>query len=281
MTISSSSLTNLGTALGLTVIAFLILPFFAMVPISLNGGEFFTLPRNGPSLKWYLFVFNDGGWRLAAFNSFITAISASGLALVLGGLAAIGLAYHRSRFLFLVQGFFLFPLVMPTVVAALAIFIYYNNAGLTQTRLGLIAAHTALGIPFVVTTALASLKKFDTRLFYAAISLGANPYQATRYVLLPSIAPGVLAGAVYAFQASFDESIISLFLTDAAQITLPKKIFAGMTDNINPSVAVVSVMTTLISIVLLLAFVLLERRRDARLAQSMERFNPHGDQYLR
>ncbi len=110
----------------------------------------------------------------------------------------------------------------------------------------------------VVTTS-ASLKKYDNRLFFAALSLGANPWRAVRYAVLPSIAPGVLAGAIYAFQASFDESIVSLFLARSDQVTLPRKIFSGMTDNITPAVAVVAIFTTVVSVALLAVFLVLQR----------------------
>jgi putative spermidine/putrescine transport system permease protein len=244
------------------VLLFLGVPLLVLIPISFNDSSFFTLPQNGLSWRWYASVIVDPGWRLAAINSLVVAAASTALAASLGTSAGFGIAYLRGRFVALAHAIMLVPLVVPAIVAALAIYIRYNALGLTQTRAGLIFAHATLGLPFVMITTSASLKKYDSRLFFAALSLGANPLRAVRYAVLPSIAPGVLAGVIYAFQASFDESIVSLFLARSDQVTLPRKIFSGMTDNITPAVAVVAIFTTVVSVALLAVFLVLQRAQQ-------------------
>lgn len=255
---------------GVAALLFLMLPLLVLLPISMSDSNFFVLPQNGLSMRWYETVINSSQWRDAAWNSLVVATCSSLIALVLGTSAACGIAYLRGRVAAMAYSVMLIPLVMPVIVVALAVYISYNAWGLTDTRIGLITAHAALGIPFVVITVVASLKKYDTRLFSAAISLGANNARAFRHAVLPSIGPAVLAGAVYAFHASFDESIVVLFLARVDQATLPQRIFSGMTDNITPAVAVVAIMTTLATLLLLLSFLAAERMQNV----SQRRLNP-------
>ena len=238
---------------GVVVLLFLITPLLVLIPLSFTNSSFFVLPENGWSLRWYYAVFADPQWHTAARNSVMIATGSSIIAVVVGTPASIGLVYLRGRIAAIAYAVMLIPLVAPVVIVALAVFLAYNRYGLTETLAGIVIAHAALGIPFVIITVVAALKKYDVRLYFAAVSLGANRCRAFFFAVLPSIGPAMLAGAVYAFQASFDESIVVLFLSHPEQVTLPRLIFAGMTDNITPAIAVVAVLTTLASILLMLA----------------------------
>ena len=213
-----------------------------------------TLPSGGLSLRWYRSVAMDPDWRSAAQNSVVVATLATAIAATLGTAAGCGIAFLRARLAALAYALMLVPMVTLVIVVALAVYLAFNAWGLTETRAGLVLAHAALGLPFVVVTTAAAMRKYDQRLFFAALSLGASYPSAFRHAVLPSLAPAMLAGGLYAFQASFDESIIVLFLARAGQETLPQRIFAGLTDNITPAVAVVAVATTTASIVLLAVY---------------------------
>jgi putative spermidine/putrescine transport system permease protein len=244
---------------GMLVVFFLIVPLLVIIPISFNDGSFFTLPSQGLSLRWYRSVVTDPVWRLAAQNSLVVATLSTATSVVLGTAAGCGIAFLHARMAALAYAFMLVPMVTPIIVVALAVYLAFNAWGLTETRAGLVLAHAALGLPFVVVTTSAAMRKYDQRLFFAALSLGASYPHAFRHAVLPSLAPAILAGGIYAFQASFDESIIVLFLARAGQETLPQRIFAGLTDNITPAVAVVAVATTVASIILLIIFMMAER----------------------
>lgn len=250
---------------GATVIAFLILPLFVILAVSLNDGNFFTLPRDGVSLRWYSKVLTDPEWGQAARNSLYVACFSTVIAVALGATAGCGVALLKGKTSAIGYGTLMLPLIMPSIIAALAIYISFNAWGLTDTRAGLIVAHAALGIPFVVVTTSASMRKYDTRLYIAALSLGAGRVEAVRHAVLPSLVPSLAAGAIYAFHASFDESIIVLLLAQPDQTTLPQRIFSGLTSSIAPDVAVVSVMTTFATIMLLCLFLIAERFQSKRI----------------
>ena len=106
-----------------------------------------------------------------------------------------------------------------------------------STYLGLILIHAMKGLPFVVLTVAGTLANVDPRLEQAARSLGANPRQAMGWVVLPQIKAGIVAGAAFAFITSWDETIVALFVTSRAVTTLPRRIWEGLADNIDPAIA--------------------------------------------
>jgi putative spermidine/putrescine transport system permease protein len=152
------------------------------------------------------------------------------------------------------------PVVIPVVVTAVGIYFAFASVGLSGTYSGLIFAHTALAVPFVVITVMASLERFDFSLVRAAQTLGASPITAFRRITLPIIFPGVAAGALFAFVTSFDEIVVTLFLAAPEQRTLPRQIFSGVREYVSPGIAAVATLLVCLSILLLLTVQLLERR---------------------
>jgi putative spermidine/putrescine transport system permease protein len=143
-------------------------------------------------------------------------------------------------------------------------FFFYSKIGLAQTYPGLILAHTALGIPFVVITVTATLIGFDQNLIRASQSLGANTITTFRKVVMPLILPGVISGALFAFVTSFDEVVVVLFLAGFEQRTIPRQMWAGIREQISPTILAVATILITFS-VMLLATVELLRRRSERL----------------
>jgi putative spermidine/putrescine transport system permease protein len=123
-----------------------------------------------------------------------------------------------------------------------------------------VLAHTCLAVPFVVTSVGASLTGFDRRLEMAALSLGATPWGTFRQVTLPLILPGVLVGALFAFITSFDELVVSLFLSGANAVTLPRRMWEDLRYALDPTIAAVSTLTILVTVVPMI-WVDLARRR--------------------
>ena len=130
------------------------------------------------------------------------------------------------------------------------------------TYAGLILAHTALAVPFVVITVMATLDGFDTNLARAAASLGAPPLTAFRKVILPIILPGVASGGLFAFATSFDEIVVTLFIAAPEQRTLPRQIFSGVREYVSPGIAAVATLLIIISVLLLTAVELLRHRSE-------------------
>jgi putative spermidine/putrescine transport system permease protein len=233
---------------------FLIMPTLIVVPMSFTGAEQLIFPPVGFSLRWYATYVTSTAWRHATLNSVLAATGAMILATVLGTLAALAIARGRMPLRGALTTLFLFPMIVPSIVTAVAIYNTFARLGLTDTIAGMILAHTILGLPFVLINVLAVLQKVDWRIVDAARSLGATPSRALLLVTLPAIMPGVLAGALFAFVTSFDEVVVALFLSGTSAATLPVQMWNGIRFEINPTVAAVSVILILFtSIVFALA----------------------------
>ncbi|MEM8551688.1 MAG: ABC transporter permease [Pseudomonadota bacterium] len=250
-------------ALCAMIFAFLILPIAIIVPLSFNAGEFFSFPLEAVSLRWYGEVLSNERWGFAARNSLIVGVSTTLFATALGTMAALGIDRLQSRLRAIIVFILISPMVVPLVIVAVAVFFFYARFNLVGTFVGLIMAHTALALPFVVITVLAALQGRNPNLPRAAASLGAPPIVAFFTVTLPVILPGVVSGALLAFATSFDEIVVTLFLAAPQQTTLPREIFSGIRQSISPAVTAVATMLIAVSI-LLMGTLELIRRRTAR-----------------
>ncbi len=254
-------ITGIGLAL-LTgaVLVFLVAPILVIVPLSFSSGSFFYYPLPGVSLRWYQDFFSSSFWLPSLKNSLIVGSSATALATALGTLAALGIWRARFPAQALVLAILISPMVVPVIIVAVGVYFAFAPLGLTDSYLGLILAHTTLGVPFVVITVLATLSGFDRSLIRAAESLGASQITTFRRVTLPLILPGVASGAVFAFAASFDEVVVALLITGPGQRTLPRQMFAGINDNISLTIAAAATMLIAISLVLMVSVGWLQRR---------------------
>ena len=178
------------------IFTFLLAPLLVIVPLSFNAEPYFTftegmlrLDPEAYSLRWYRQIAGDEVWARALANSLFIGVAATALATALGTLAALGLSSRVMPARRLVTGLLISPMVTPLIISAAGMFFFYSSLGLSQTHLGLILAHAALGTPFVVITVTATLSAFDTNLTRAAASLGAGPFRTFRRVQLPLIAP--------------------------------------------------------------------------------------------
>lgn len=240
--------------------AFLVLPIVAIIPISFSSGTFLSYPLPGLSLRWYEQVLQPFPWLTALKNSLIVASAATILATVLGTMAACGLMLAKFPGRGIVIAIFMSPLVVPPIIIALGVYFLYARIGMSGTFTGLILAHTMLGAPFVVVTVMATLRAFDRQLLRASQSCGATPLTTFRMITLPIIAPGVLSGAVFAFITSFDEVVVALFVASPAQFTLPRQLFAGLRDQLEPSIVAVAALLVVSTLVFVALFELLRRR---------------------
>jgi putative spermidine/putrescine transport system permease protein len=248
------------------VLAFLIAPILVIVPLSFNAEPYFTfttkmltLDPDGFSLRWYRDIVENPQWLEAIGNSLLIAVASTFLATVLGTLAAVGLARSNMPFRDFFMALLISPLVVPIVIAAAGMYFFYSSVGLAQTHLGIILAHTTLGVPFVVITMTATLSGFDRNLIKAAGSLGADPITAFFRVTLPLVAPGMISGALFAFAASFDEVVTVLFLGGPEQRTIPRQMWSGIREQISPTILAVATLLIIFSSLLLLAVEMLRR----------------------
>ncbi len=243
------------------VLLYLVAPVAIVIPMSFSAAKYLSFPPPGLSLQWYENFFTRADWTSATIQSIRVAFTVMVLATVLGVAASLALVRGSFPGKELINLIIVSPLVVPAIIVAIAIYGIYVRLYLVQTFVGLVLAHTVLAIPYVVINVSATLRGFDVRLEQAAQSLGANSWQTFRYVTLPIISPGIFAGAVFAFIASFDELLVALFIAGARGRTLPMRMFEGLRMEIDPTIAAVSSMLITFS-VLVLASAEFARRRS-------------------
>jgi putative spermidine/putrescine transport system permease protein len=244
------------------VLAFLVFPVFVVAPVSFSSAKYLQFPPPGWSLQWYENYFSRPGWVPATLLSIRVALITAVLATTLGTAASLALVRGRFPGRNAINSFMVSPLVVPGIIVAIGVYFFYAQARLVGNPLGLAFAHTALALPFVVTNVSATLHGFDERLEYAAMNLGANRWQTFRRVTLPIIRPGVFAGALFAFIVSFDELIVALFVSGSGAVTLPRKMWDSLRQEIDPTIAAVSTILITLSILILLSAELLRQRSE-------------------
>lgn len=246
----------------LLVLLFLIIPVLVIIPLSFNSSSFLTYPMDGFSLRWYEELMSSQEWRQAFKNSFIIAPAATALAMIFGTLASVGLCRGNFRFKGVIMAFLISPMIVPLVIVAVGLYFFFAKLQLLNSYTGLVLAHAMLGVPFVVITVNATLQGFDNNLSRAAASLGAPPLTVFFKVILPLIAPGVISGGLFAFATSFDEVVVTLFLSSPSQRTLPLQMFSGIRENISPNIAAVATIMVILSVLMLLTLEVLRRRNE-------------------
>ncbi|WP_163266151.1 ABC transporter permease [Chelativorans alearense] len=245
------------------VLFFLILPTLIVVPMSVGTASYISFPPEGFTLRWYIAYFRDPSWMSATWFSLRIAGVTTLAATVIGTLAAIALVRGRLPGKELLQAFTIAPLVVPHIVIAVAFYLTFAPLGLTGNFYGFAIAHTMLAVPYVVITVGAALQRFDPALELAALNCGATRLQAFFHVVLPNILPGVAAGAVFAFLASFDEATVAFFISGIEGKTITRKMFEDIDFNLTPVIAAVSTVLTLISLTLMGTIEIARRRSGA------------------
>ena len=230
---------------------FLMLPNFMVFPFSISPTSLMEFPPRGFSLQWYEKYFTQPGWLDATWTSFYVAIMTMIISVMIGSLAAYGLVRGRFPGKRVINAFILLPIIIPTLLTAVAIFKLYSDLRLTGTILGFVIGHCILAIPFVITIMAATLRGIDPDIENAARNLGAGRLKTVWYVTFPLARQGMLSSALFALLVSFDELLIAIFISSPTVNTLPKKLWEGIRLEIDPSLAAVSSILVLVSIVIL------------------------------
>ena len=251
------------------IFIFLVGPIFVIIPLSFNELPYFTFTPEmlafdpaGYSTKWYQEFFTEDSWQRAVQNSFLIAAFATLISTFLGTLAALGLSRPEMPFRKTIMALLISPMIVPLIISAAGMYFFYARIGLASTHVGVILAHAALGIPFVIITVTATLVGFDHSLTRAAASLGSSPTRTFFVVIVPLILPGVISGALLAFITSFDEVVVVLFVGSVEQRTIPWKMFSGIREEIRPTILAVATLLVVVSIILLTMVELLRRRSE-------------------
>lgn len=245
---------------GVMMVVFLIAPTLILVPMSFSSGQTMQFPPPGFSLRWYETIFTSPTWSFSTLVSFQIALITAILASILGTLAAFALVRGRFPGKGLANAVLLSPMIVPVVIIAIGMFAVFVSWRLTGSPIALIIAHTVLALPFVVINVGASLRTVDRTLEAASANLGAGPLTTFRYVTLPLILPGVLAGALFAFITSWDEVVVAIFLSAPQLQTLPVLMWTQINETVDPTVAAVATLLT-VATTILFAFATFAQRR--------------------
>ena len=231
------------------VYLFLYVPLVVVVAYSFNqsrlGAEW-----TGFTLHWYEVLFADAEMMRAAWNSLVIGLVASMSATVLGTLA--GLALHRFR-LRLLPVLIVTPLAIPDILWGVSLLVFFVLLNLTLGMLSVILAHVAFCISYVAVVVRARLSGMDESLVEAARDLGATAWGSFRFVTLPLMAPGIIAGALLAFTMSIDDFVITFFTAGVGTTTLPLKIYTMIKVTVTPEINAVSTLLMALTMVLVLA----------------------------
>ena len=236
----------------LIALLWLIIPVLIVIPMSFSSARFLAFPPPAWSLRWYQAFLSSPEWMAAARTSLIVAVSASLIATVIGTAAAYALNMTQSKLVRSLQVVLLLPLVVPVVITAVGVFLVYAKVGLIATMTGLVLANVMLGMPYVITSVLVGLRKFDATQEMVARSLGMNRWRAFFTVVLPQIRPSVITGTLFAFISALDETIMALFISGGENQTLTKRMFTALRDEIDPTIAAISTLLTGVSFILVL-----------------------------
>lgn len=250
--------------LAAVILIYLVVPCLIIVPMSFSDSRFLKFPPEAWSLRWYESFLTSAEWRAAIWVSLRAAVFTTIIATPIGVAAAYGLARSDVFGTRLCVMALLSPLIVPVIIVAIGLFYLYARLNLVNTMTGIVLAHVVLAIPFVVVTTSSALAQFDLNLEKAARNLGATEAQAFLTITLPQIRPAVMSGALFAFITSLDEVVISSFISGGENTTLTKKMFSGLRDQVDPTIAAVSSLLIGVTVVLLLAVILLSRRGGER-----------------
>ena len=197
--------------IGLTLF-FLYVPIFIMMVFSFNDKRSLSV-WGGFSFKWYTKLFNGRQMMEVVINTFTVAIIATILAVIIGTITAIGLSRSRKVIRNIVLNISDLPMINPDIVTAIGLMLLFSSFGLNKGFVTVLLAHTIFCIPYVILSVLPKIRSLDNNLVDAAMDLGATPWQALVRVILPQLKSGIIAGALIAFTMSFDDYVITYFVT--------------------------------------------------------------------
>lgn len=230
------------------VCAFLAAPVIVVLIASVTTEEFVTFPPHGFTLRWYAEIGSHSEFMESLAVSLGVAAIVAPVSSVLGTLAALAVVRYQFMGKAAILGLLLSPLLIPSIVTAIALLQFLLAFGMGITMGGLIIGHNLITMPYTVRLVAASLVSANPNLERAAQNLGASPVKVFLYVTIPTIRPGLLGGALLAFLISFDDVTVSLFLSTPTLVTLPVRIFTYIDQAMSPMITAVSSVMIFISL---------------------------------
>ena len=228
--------------LALTLL-FFYLPIFYIIIFSFNDSRSLT-KFSGFSLRWYEKMFSDSTMMEAVVYTVIIAVLATLISTVVGTISAIGLSKSRRVLQTMVERVNDLPMMNPDIVTGISLLMFFSVLAVRKGFLTLLLAHIMFCIPYVMLSVMPKLRSLDPNLIDAAMDLGATPFQALIRVIVPQIRPGIISGALIAFTMSFDDFVISYFVTGNGVSNISILVYT-MSKRVNPSINALSTLVIL------------------------------------
>jgi spermidine/putrescine transport system permease protein len=247
----------------LLVLVFLYLPILLLVVNSFNEARY-SSTWGGFTLKWYAALMereNRDLWE-AAQRTLLIALASSAVSMVLGTLSACALHWYRSRLQQINHGVLYLPIIIPDLLMGISLLLFFVGLGATLGTGTILIAHITFCASFVTVVVLGRLQGFDENVIDAARDLGATKWVIVRRVILPLLAPGIVAGGLLAFTLSVDDYVITFFVTGPGSSTLPLKIYSMVKHS--KDLPVINAISTLFLILTFLIVWLSQRLTDSQ-----------------
>ncbi|MDF0498650.1 ABC transporter permease subunit [Bradyrhizobium yuanmingense] len=241
--------------------ALLLLPVLIVAYLSFSASPYFVFPVPSYSLRNYQAYFADPLWIRATFVSIRVAVMATIIATVLGSLFALGLSRGRVPGRGAIIALVLSPIILPTIVVAIATYFVLVKVGLQGTEFGLALGHAVHAIPYVVVVVVANLRDINPSYERAARSLGAGPWTTFRTIVAPLVMPAFVVAGFFAFLASFDDVVYVLFLGIGKLVTLPMRMWDGIKQDISPTISAVATLQMVFAAIVIIVSAMLGRRK--------------------
>ena len=248
------------------LMVFFYAPIIYTIVFSFNGSKSLT-HWSGFSLQWYEKMFSTRSMTEAIWYTLSIAVLATAISTVAGTIAAIGLSKSNKILKACVERVNDLPILNPDIVTAIGLLMFFSAIGIKKGYMTMLLAHIMFCIPYVMLSVTPKLRSLDPNLADAALDLGATPWQALIKVIVPQIMPGIVSGALIAFTMSFDDFVISYFVTGNGVNNISILVYT-MSKRINPSINALSTIIILIITVVLAAIniipIIKERKEEAK-----------------
>lgn len=234
------------------LVAFFYAPILYMIIYSFNDSRSLT-KFSGFSLQWYEKMFNDSTMMESLFYTIAIAVLATVISTFVGTITAIGLSKSKRFLKNLVEQINQIPIMNPEIVTAIGLLMFFSAIHVRKGFMTLLLAHIMFCVPYVILSIMPKLRSLNPNLMEAAMDLGATPWQALTKVVVPQIMPGIISGALIAFTMSFDDFIISYFVTGNGVSNISITVYT-MSKRVNPSI---NALSTLIIVILTVVLVIM------------------------
>ena len=230
---------------------FFYLPIVVTMVFSFNSSKSLT-NMTGFSLRWYERLISDGSIMKAVYVSLTIALFATIISTALGTITAIGLSKSRKVLRDVVLNINNFPIMNPDIVTAIGLMILFSSVMITKGYMTMLLAHVAFCTPYVITSVYPKVRQLDSSIADAAMDLGATPFEALVKVIIPMLKDGIYAGVLLAFTMSFDDFVISYFVTGNGVENISIVVY-NMTKRTNPTINALSTIVIIVIVILIVA----------------------------